>query len=107
MVLEEVQTGWVGAVTRVEKSGGMHVVALEDRRGKTKSFRLGFGFLLEGRPVKVMPPAARHEAGSAGRRPDRVRFGPRGRPACPSRQGKPDLGGRQARRRTRGKGVGR
>ena len=34
MVLEEVQSGWVGAVTRVEKSGGMHVVALEDRRGQ-------------------------------------------------------------------------
>ena len=28
MVLEDVQSGWVGAVTRVEKSGGMHVVAL-------------------------------------------------------------------------------
>ena len=33
MVLEDVQSGWVGAVVRVEKSGGMHVVALEDRRG--------------------------------------------------------------------------
>src|SRR6476661_7686356 len=57
MVLEEVQSGWVGAVTRVEKSGGMHVVALEDRRGKSRSFRLGFGFLLEGRPIRLMPPA--------------------------------------------------
>ena len=59
MVLEEVQSGWVGAVTRVEKSGGMHVVALEDRRGKSRSFRLGFGFLLEGRPIRLMPPAPR------------------------------------------------
>jgi hypothetical protein len=57
MVLEDVQSGWVGAVTRVEKSGGMHVVALEDRRGKSRSFRLGFGFLLEGRPIRLMPPA--------------------------------------------------
>jgi hypothetical protein len=56
MVLEEVQSGWVGAVTRVEKSGGMHVVALEDRRGKSRSFRLGFGFLLEGQPIRLMPP---------------------------------------------------
>ncbi|HAG58739.1 MAG TPA: DUF3097 domain-containing protein, partial [Arthrobacter bacterium] len=45
MVLEDAQSGWVGAVTRVEKSGGMHVVALEDRRGKSRSFKLGFGFL--------------------------------------------------------------
>jgi hypothetical protein len=53
LVLEEVQTGWVGAVVRVEKSGGMHIVVLEDRRGKTRSFQLGFGFLLEGQPVEV------------------------------------------------------
>ena len=59
MVLEEVQSGWVGAVTRVEKSGGMHVVALEDRRGKSRSLRLGFGFLLEGQPIRLMPPAPR------------------------------------------------
>ncbi|MFP5367780.1 MAG: DUF3097 family protein, partial [Actinomycetes bacterium] len=65
MVLEDVQSGWVGAVTRVEKSGGMHVVALEDRRGKSRSFRLGFGFLLEGRPIQLMPPAPRQAAGAA------------------------------------------
>lgn len=65
MVLEDVQSGWVGEVTRVEKSGGMHVVALEDRRGKTKSFQLGFGFLLDGQAIRLMPPAARPPA-SAG-----------------------------------------
>lgn len=59
MVLEDVQSGWVGAVTRVEKSGGMYVVALEDRRGKLRSFRLGFGFLLKGQPIRLMPPAPR------------------------------------------------
>jgi hypothetical protein len=64
MVLEEVQSGWVGAVTRVEKSGGMHVVALEDRRGKSRSFRLGFGFLLEGQAIRLMPPAPRQAQGS-------------------------------------------
>ena len=63
MVLEDVQSGWVGAVTRVEKSGGMHVVALEDRRGKSRSFKLGFGFLLEGRPIRLVPPAPRPAAG--------------------------------------------
>ncbi len=56
MVLEEVGTGWVGAVTRVEKSGGMHVVELEDRRGRTRTFPLGGGFWLEGRPVIALPP---------------------------------------------------
>lgn len=64
MVLEDVQSGWVGAVTRVEKSGGMHVVALEDRRGKSRSFRLGFGFLLEGQPIRLVPPAPRPATGS-------------------------------------------
>ncbi|MBT2584433.1 DUF3097 domain-containing protein [Arthrobacter sp. ISL-95] len=59
MVLEDVQSGWVGEVTRVEKAGGMHVVSLEDRRGKTKSFQLGFGFLLEGQAIRLMPPAPR------------------------------------------------
>jgi hypothetical protein len=41
----------------------MHVVALEDRRGKSRSFRLGFGFLLEGQAIRLMPPAPRPAAG--------------------------------------------
>lgn len=65
MVLEDAQSGWVGAVTRVEKSGGMHVVALEDRRGKSRSFKLGFGFLLEGQPIRLMPPAPRQTGAPA------------------------------------------
>ena len=58
LVLEDAQSGWVGAVVRVEKSGGVHLVSLEDRRGKVRSFPLGFGFLFEGEPVKVVPPAS-------------------------------------------------
>ncbi len=65
MVLEDVQSGWVGAVVRIEKSGGMHIVALEDRHGRTKSFRLGFGFLLDGQPVKLLPPVPRSASASA------------------------------------------
>ncbi|GAB4100101.1 DUF3097 family protein [Sinomonas halotolerans] len=57
LVLEDAESGWVGAVTRIEKSGGMHVMSLEDRRGRTRSFQLGFGFLVDGRPVRVGPPA--------------------------------------------------
>lgn len=56
LVVEEVQTGWVGAVVRVEKSGGMHVVVLEDRAGRTRSFPLGPGFWVDGEPVELTPP---------------------------------------------------
>ena len=63
MVLEDVQSGWVGAVTRVEKSGGMHVVALEDRRGKSRTFRLGYGFLLEGRAHPADAPGSPRAGG--------------------------------------------
>ncbi|HET8595574.1 MAG TPA: DUF3097 domain-containing protein [Intrasporangium sp.] len=58
LVVEEVETGWVGAVVRVEKAGGMHVVHLEDRRGRTKAFPLGPGFLIDGRPVTLTKPVA-------------------------------------------------
>jgi hypothetical protein len=57
LVVEEVETGWCGAVVRVEKAGGMQVVHLEDRRGRSKGFPLGPGFLLEGAPVILTRPA--------------------------------------------------
>jgi len=56
LVVEDVETGWCGAVVRVEKVGGMHVVHLEDRRGRLKAFPLGPGFLLDGSPVVLTPP---------------------------------------------------
>ncbi len=56
VVVEEVETGFVGAVVRVEKAGGMHVVHLEDRRGKVRAFPLGPGFLIDGRPVNLTQP---------------------------------------------------
>jgi len=62
LVVEEVETGWVGAVVRVEKAGGMHVVHLEDRRGRTRAFPLGPGFLVDGRPVTLTPPRAAAQA---------------------------------------------
>ncbi len=58
LVVEEVETGWVGAVVRVEKAGGMHVVHLEDRRSRVKAFPLGPGFLVDGRPVTLTKPVA-------------------------------------------------
>ncbi|QTE28484.1 DUF3097 domain-containing protein [Pengzhenrongella sicca] len=59
LVVEDVTSGWVGAVVRVEKSGGMHVVVLEDRRGATRTFPLGPGFWVDGAPVILTPPAGR------------------------------------------------
>lgn len=55
LVVEEVTTGWVGAITRVEKSGGEHIVVLEDRHGTTRTFRLGPGFWIDGQPVELVP----------------------------------------------------
>lgn len=57
-MVEDVTSGWVGAVVRVEKSGGSHVVVLEDRRGATRAFPLGAGFWVDGRPVRLTPPRA-------------------------------------------------
>jgi hypothetical protein len=57
-VVEDVETGWCGAVIRVEKAGGMQVVHLEDRHGRSKGFPLGPGFLLEGAPVILTRPTA-------------------------------------------------
>ncbi len=61
-VVEDVETGWVGAVVRVEKSGGLHVVHLEDRRGRTRGFRLGPGFLVDGAPVTLTAPRVAADA---------------------------------------------
>jgi len=61
-VVEDVETGWVGAVVRVEKAGGVHVVHLEDRHGRTKGFRLGAGFLVDGAPVTLTAPRATADA---------------------------------------------
>jgi hypothetical protein len=56
LVVEEVETGWCGAVALVEKAGGMRVVHLEDRHGRSRGFPLGPGFLLDGQPVVLTPP---------------------------------------------------
>nr|WP_255574551.1 DUF3097 domain-containing protein [Austwickia sp. TVS 96-490-7B] len=62
LVVEEITTGWCGAVVAVEKAGGMHVVHLEDRRGVVRAFPLGPGFHLDGRPVTLTPPTAHTRA---------------------------------------------
>ena len=55
-VVEERESGWVGAVVGVEAAGGLKVVRLEDRHGRIRSFPLGFGFLIEGESVELTAP---------------------------------------------------
>jgi hypothetical protein len=52
LVIEETETGFCGAVVRVEG----RIVELEDYFGKVRSFPLGRGFLLEGKPIELVPP---------------------------------------------------
>lgn len=55
LVVEDAQTGYVGAVVRVEYGR----VDLEDRHGHVRGFPLGPGYLLDGRPVILtVPPRA-------------------------------------------------
>jgi hypothetical protein len=65
LVVEEVTTGWVGAVVRLEASGGMRVVVLEDRKGRTRTFPLGPGFWVDGDPVELIVPPPPRRAGVA------------------------------------------
>ncbi|MDQ2636834.1 MAG: DUF3097 domain-containing protein, partial [Actinomycetota bacterium] len=66
LVVEDAQTGYVGAVVRIEY-GRME---LEDRRGRRKPFPIGPGYLIDGRPViltepkRAAPKATRTASGS-------------------------------------------
>jgi hypothetical protein len=53
LVVEEVLTGWCGAVVECDKER----VSLEDRHGKVRVFPLGV-YLLEGAPVTLVKPKA-------------------------------------------------
>jgi Protein of unknown function (DUF3097) len=52
LVAEDVESGYVGAVVRVEYGR----IYLQDRRGQTRGFPLGPGYLLDGRPVILTAP---------------------------------------------------
>ena len=56
LVVEDVETGFCGAVIRVEKTPGGPTVTLEDRLGKHRVFPLGPGFWIDGRPVTLVAP---------------------------------------------------
>lgn len=65
LVVEEVMTGWCGEIVAAERD--LNTVTLEDRRGKRKTFPLGPGFLLEGKPVILTPPTTKHAPAAATR----------------------------------------
>src|SRR5690625_8051240 len=56
LVLEDAASGFTGAIVRLEKSGGVHLVVLEGRRGVTRSFPLGLGFTIDGQAINLVPP---------------------------------------------------
>ena len=53
-VVEEVTTDFCGEIVQVDRD--LRTVTLEDRRQKRRTFPLGAGFLLEGRPVILTAP---------------------------------------------------
>nr|WP_205856495.1 DUF3097 domain-containing protein [Phytoactinopolyspora endophytica] len=69
LVVEDVQTGFCGAVVDCDKYG----VTLEDRQGKRRAFPLGPGFWIDGKPVALVrptrPAAAAPSRTASGSRP--------------------------------------
>ena len=53
-VVEEVTTDWCGEIVAVDRD--LHTLTLEDRRQRRRTFPLGPGFLLEGKPVILSAP---------------------------------------------------
>lgn len=58
MVLEDPASGFVGEIMSVRKVAGQWQVELEDGAFARRSFPLGPGFWLEGRPVNLTPPSS-------------------------------------------------
>jgi hypothetical protein len=81
LVVEDAQTGYVGAVVRVEYGR----VDLEDRHGRTRGFPLGPGYLLDGRPVILTAPRRPAPAAAARTASGSVAVGTRARVARASR----------------------
>jgi Protein of unknown function (DUF3097) len=65
-VVEEVDTGFCGAITRIERTAAGYTVTLEDRVGKLRVFPLGPGFLVDGEPVNLIRPRPGGSSGSNG-----------------------------------------
>ena len=65
LVVEDVDTGFVGEIVRVGKVAGQWQVELEGRKGVRRSFPLGRGFWIDGRPVELVRPQAKAPEGRA------------------------------------------
>jgi hypothetical protein len=61
LVVEDVETGYVGAIVRIEY-GRMEV---EDFDGHRRPFPVGPGYLVEGKPVILTPPKPKAQVGPA------------------------------------------
>jgi hypothetical protein len=57
LVVEDAQSGYVGEIVKVE----YNTAILEDRNGRRKSFPLGPGYLIDGKPVILVKPLRRPE----------------------------------------------
>ncbi|HEY0888556.1 MAG TPA: DUF3097 domain-containing protein [Nocardioides sp.] len=79
LVVEEVTTDWCGEIVAVDRDLG--TLTLEDRRARRRTFPLGPGFLLEGRPVILVAPV--RAAAPAG--PKRTASGSIAVPNAPAR----------------------
>jgi hypothetical protein len=55
-VVEEVTTDFCGEIVQVDRD--LHTVTLEDRRRRRRTFPLGAGFLLDGKPVILVAPVS-------------------------------------------------
>lgn len=84
LVVEEVTTGFCGEIMKIDRN--LHTVDLEDRHLKRRTFELGPGFLLEGKPVILVAPARKAPVAPT-RTPSgsRVVAGAKARVALPSR----------------------
>ena len=66
LLIEDVQSGFVGEIVRVGKVAGAWQVELEDRVGARRSFPMGRGYWIEGKPVELIAPEIGSAAYSAG-----------------------------------------
>jgi hypothetical protein len=60
LVVEEVESDFCGEIVKVERD--LDTVTLEDRRNRRRTFPLGPGFLLEGKPVILVAPSRKGPA---------------------------------------------
>jgi hypothetical protein len=81
LVVEDVETGFCGAVVMVEKTTAGLTVTLEHRHGRHRVFPMGHGFLVEGTAVQLVRPSA----AAAPRAPRRTASGSLAAPSAPAR----------------------